>query len=89
MDDGSLSGQGLKWATNSFTYEDCLRLSKVINNLYNIKTSVHSAGRPNQYCIYVFKESMPLLRSMVKPYIVSSMLYKLGTLHCINTATYL
>lgn len=74
----------MKWSTNSFTYEDCLLLSKVLSDKYGLKTSVHSAGAPNQYVIYVFKESMPLLRDIVKPHMVSSILYKLGTLHCIN-----
>lgn len=84
MDDGSRVGQGIKWSTNSFLYEDCLRLSKVLFDIYGLRTSVHSAGVPNQYVIYVLKESMPLLRTIVKPYMVPSMLYKLGTLHCLN-----
>lgn len=79
MDDGGRVGQGLKLATNSFTYEDCFRLSEVLFKLYDLKTSVASAGVTNQYVIYVFKESMPLLRNIVKPHMVSSMLYKLGT----------
>lgn len=48
--------------------------------MYNIKTSVQSAGAPNQYVIYVLKESIPNLRNLVKPYMVSSMLYKIGEL---------
>lgn len=81
MDDGSRVGQGLKWSTNCFSYEDCLRLSNVLLEKFNLRTSVQSAGVPNQYVIYVYKESMPHLRSLVKPYMVPSMLYKLGTLH--------
>ncbi len=79
MDDGSRSGQSFKWAINSFTYEDCFRLSEVLLKLYGIKTSVASAGVKNKYVIYVFKESLPILRSIVQPYMVSSILYKLGT----------
>lgn len=84
MDDGSRVGAGIKWSTNSFAYQDCLLLCKVLSDIYGLKTSVQSAGYPNQYVVYVFKESMPLLRTIVSPYMVSSMLYKLGTLHCIN-----
>ena len=49
-------------------------------NLYSIKTSIQSAGSKNgnQYVIYVLKESIPRLREVVKPYMVGSMLYKLG-----------
>lgn len=84
MDDGGRVGKGLKFATNSFSYDDCLLLSNVLFDKYNLRTSVQSAGVPNQYIIYVFKESMPTLRELVQPYIVSSMLYKLGELHFLN-----
>lgn len=53
-------------------------LSNVLFTNYKLRTSVQSAGVSNQYVIYVFKESMPALRNIVQPYIVSSMLYKLG-----------
>ena len=78
IDDGGRVGQGLKFSTNYFSYEDCLILSNVLFDKYNLRTSVQSAGQENQYIIYVFKESMPLLRKIVLPYIVSSILYKLG-----------
>jgi ubiquinol-cytochrome c reductase cytochrome b subunit len=78
MDDGGRVGQSMKLASNNFSYEDCLLLSNVLFEKYSLRTSVQSAGVPNQYIIYVFKESMPTLREIVKPYMVSSMLYKLG-----------
>ena len=84
MDDGGRIGKGLKFATNYFSYEDCLLLSNVLFDKYNLRTSVQSAGVPNQYIIYVFKESMPTLRELVQPYMVSSMRYKLGELHFLN-----
>ena len=78
MDDGARVGSGLKFCTNSFTYEDTIRLVLVLNKLYGLKSSVQSAGHLNQYIIYIWAESMPKLRQLVKPYMVSSMLYKLG-----------
>lgn len=78
MDNGGRVGYGLKLATNSFSYGDCTRLSLIIYEKYGIKSSVQSAGVPNQYIIYIWSESMPILREIVRPYIVSSMLYKLG-----------
>nr|AUN28251.1 hypothetical protein [Malassezia slooffiae] len=84
IDDGSRVGKSIKWCTNSFTYEDCTYLSQVIYKLYKIKTSIHSTGTPNQYNIYVLKESMPNLRELIKPYMVPSMLYKLGILNWIR-----
>lgn len=78
MDDGGRLGYGLKLATNSFTFADTTRLVQVLNDLYGIKASVQSAGVPNQHIIYVWSESMPRLRELVRPHMVSSMLYKLG-----------
>jgi len=53
MDDGVRAGSGLKLATNSFTFEDCLRLVNVLNSKYGLKASMQSAGTPNQYVIYI------------------------------------
>lgn len=78
MDDGCKSGSGLKLASNSFSYSECLFLVKVLYDNFNIKASVQSAGKDNQFCIYIWKESMPVLRFIVLPYVHSSMKYKLG-----------
>lgn len=78
MDDGSRAGSGLKLSTNSFTFEDTTRLVLNLNKLYGIKSSVQNAGHLNQYIIYIWSESMLKIRQLVKPYMVSSMLYKLG-----------
>lgn len=78
MDDGARVKSGLKLCTNSFTYQDCRRLSNILFDKYELKTTVQSAGVTNQYHIYIWTSSMPLLRNLVRPYMVSSMLYKLG-----------
>ena len=53
MDDGAKVGQGLKFCTNSFSYNDCLILVKALNCNFNIKASIQSAGIKNQYIIYI------------------------------------
>jgi ubiquinol-cytochrome c reductase cytochrome b subunit len=78
MDDGSKSGSSLKLASNSFTFSECSQLVKVLYDKYNIKASVQSAGVENQYVIYIFKESMPILCDLVLPYVHPSMKYKLN-----------
>lgn len=92
MDDGSKSGKGLKLATNNFTYEEVNKLINILYSKYNVKSSIISAGVsrgkapgyqmknlvPNQYYIYVFVESMPILTELVKKYIIPSMKYKFG-----------
>ena len=44
-----------------------------------LKASVQSAGAKNkeQYIIYIWKESMPIMREIVGPYVHSSMKYKI------------
>lgn len=78
MDDGSKAGSGIKFCTNSFTYTDCMLLVKVLYENFKLKATVQSAGVSNQYHIYIFKESMPLLREIVIHYVHSSMKYKLN-----------
>ena len=78
MDVGSKAGSGLKLSTNCFTYLDCVLLTKVLYDNFNIKSTIQSAGKDNQYHIYIWKESMPLLREIVLPYVHPSMKYKLG-----------
>ena len=78
MEDGVKVGQDLKLSTNSFTYLECLLLVKVLYNNFKIKASVESAGIENQSQINIWTNSMPLLREIVKPYVHSSMKYKLG-----------
>ena len=77
MDDGTKVGKGIKFCTNSFTYEECLRLVKVLYHNFNLKASVQSAGADNQYIIYIWKQSMPDIRNIVNPFIIPEMKYKI------------
>jgi ubiquinol-cytochrome c reductase cytochrome b subunit len=77
MDDGAKVGKSLKLCTNSFSYIDCLLLIKALNNNFNIKASIQSAGKKDQYLIYILKESMTDLINIVSPYIIPEMKYKL------------
>ena len=82
MDDGCKVGSGLKLCTNSFTYSECMLLVKVLFDNFNIKSSIQSAGtgkvQEPQYHIYIWKESMPLLRDIVSTYVHPSMKYKIS-----------
>ena len=77
MDDGFKVGKGLKFSTNSFSYNECLILVKALNDNFNLKASVQSAGSNDQYVIYIWKESMNDLRNIVSPYIIPEMKYKI------------
>ena len=77
MADGSKVSGGLKLCTNSFSFADCNFLVTLLYNNFNLKASVQSAGAKDQYHIYIWKESMPLLREIAGPYVHSSMKYKI------------
>jgi ubiquinol-cytochrome c reductase cytochrome b subunit len=77
MDDGSKVSKGLKLSCNAFTYSECVLLVKVLNDNFGLKSTVQSAGADNQYHIYIWKESIPLLRKIISPYIIPSMKYKI------------
>ena len=55
---------------------------QVLFDNFNIKSSIQSAGtgkvQEPQYHIYIWKESMPLLRDIVSTYVHPSMKYKIS-----------
>ena len=75
MDDGSKVGKGLKFSTNSYTYNDCIILVKALHDNFNLKASIQLAGAKDQYIIYIWKESMEDLRKIVGPYIIPAKKY--------------
>ena len=84
MDDGCKLGKGLKLSTNSFSYSDCNLLVKVLYDNFNRKASVKSAGAVGlnlKFMVYIWKESMPVLRQIVKSHFIPEMEYKLGNIY--------
>lgn len=77
MDDGSRHGDGMHIGVYAFTNADVDKLMFVLQDKFNIKCSIHY-NRDKKPRIYIFKESMDTLRTLVKPYFVKEMLYKLG-----------
>lgn len=77
MDDGSKQGSGLHLSVYAFSNEDVDRLMFTLQDKFNLKCSIHY-NRDNKPRIYIFKESMDTLRSLVRPYFINEMLYKLG-----------
>jgi len=75
MGDGSSVSGGLRISTDDFTVIDVIRLINVLIIKYRLKCSLHiNNHRPR---IYIHTSSMGLLKSIVDPYIVPSMKYKL------------
>ena len=77
MGDGVARPIGLQLCTDSYLLQDTLRLLNVLIIRYELNCSLHKK-RSGQYRIYISSKSMPLLRSIVSPYMHSSMLYKIG-----------
>ena len=77
MDDGSKHGSGLHISVYGFTNEDVDKLMFVLQDKFNLKCSIHY-NRDNKTRIYIFKDSMDNLISLVKPYFINEMLYKLN-----------
>ena len=78
MDDGGKASSGLKIATNSFSLDEVENLANILRKKYNLKTSVIKTGALNQYNIYISKTSMKDLVEIIRPYLHTSMYYKLN-----------
>ena len=77
MDDGSRQGDGLHISVYAFSNEDVDKLMFTLQNKFNLKCSIHY-NRDKKPRIYIFKESMNDLRSLISSYFVKEMLYKLS-----------
>lgn len=77
MDDGSKQGSGLHISVYGFSNPDVDKLMFTLQDKFNLKCSIHY-NRDNKPRIYIFKESMDTLITLVKPYFIKEMLYKLG-----------
>jgi hypothetical protein len=76
MDDGSKQGKGLHLNSYSFSSECIDRLVNHLQIKFGLKCSIHlKESKPR---IFIWTESMDLLRYHVQSYMHSSMMYKLG-----------
>jgi len=79
--DGYFTDGSLKICTDNFTKDEVLRLIEVLYAKYGIKASINQRTNPNgaiKWRIRISRLSMDKLISVVRPHIISEMLYKLG-----------
>jgi hypothetical protein len=76
MDDGFKSNKGIMIATDSFKKEDLVECCKILYEKFNIRFMINNKNR-----IYLKKTEYSKFYQLVKPYIHSTMLYKLITLN--------
>lgn len=72
MDDGTNSGQ---IATNCFSFEEVKLLSNWLETKFGIITTIQK--RPKDYTLYIVTSSRFEFESLIAPYIIPSMRYKL------------
>ncbi len=76
-DDGKyVDSGGLRLCTNSYTIQDVTRLMDVLITRFGLICTIHKP-QTGQHVIYISKRSMDKLRSIVKPHMAPSMLYKI------------
>lgn len=75
-DDGTWKESGVRIATNCFTKEEVKLLTLALETKFNLKSTLHK--NEGNYQLYIKKESISSLKKLILPYIVPSMLYKLG-----------
>jgi hypothetical protein len=78
MDDGSKQNNGLHLNVYAFDEAGVQRLMETLQKKYSLTCTIHNHKMGLR--IYIPQESMPTLRTIVKPYIIPSMLYKVGIL---------
>ena len=77
MDDGTKAGSGQRICQQSFEKEEVYNFSKFIKKKYNQNNNQHISNEvKQQYYIYIKRDSIDLLFSLIKPYLIKSMYYK-------------
>jgi hypothetical protein len=79
MDDGSSLNRSARIATNCFTLEEVNLLCNVLKSRYNIIATLNKCGKDKGHIIYIHVKSMELFANIVKPYLLPSLYYKLGS----------
>lgn len=84
MQDGSYhkTSRGIYICTDFFKQSDTIRLANYLTDTYKLKCTTPKApsvlGKSGNLRIYISAKSVPLVRDLIKKYMVPSMLYKLG-----------
>ena len=81
MGDGYFTDGSLKLCTDNFTKDEVLRLIEVLYAKFGIKATINQRTNSNgaiKWRIRISRLSMDKLISLVRPYVISEMLYKLG-----------
>lgn len=82
MDDGSLHNNSFSISTAGFTYDENRFLVNTLKSKFNISSTIWGHNTKNNYLsLYILQESSYLFFTLIEPYIVPSMSYKLGSFY--------
>jgi ubiquinol-cytochrome c reductase cytochrome b subunit len=76
MDDGGISGSGVKISTDGFTRGDVLCLQAALLSNFNLSTTIQAHKK--NWVLYFPNRELPLLTQIAKPHMIPSMYYKLN-----------
>lgn len=79
MNDGAKLNKGARFTTNCFTLEEVNLFCNVLKNRYNIIATLNKGGKDKSHIIYIHINSMKLFTNLIKPYLLPSLYYKLGS----------
>jgi hypothetical protein len=77
MDEGFRESKGLTIRLFDFSKEDCTKLALILFKKFNLKTSVKDTNNINQFNLFIEEDSMPLLNSLTKDYMIGHLLSKI------------
>ena len=81
MGDGYFTENFVKLCIDNFTKKEVLKLISILDEKFGIKSTINKRTNPNGRVVWrirISKTSMDKLRSLVSPYFIPEMLYKLG-----------
>ena len=76
MGDGGFKSKGIFLCTDSYSIQDVVRLMNVLIIRYDLKCTLHRSDE--NYRIYISRNSVGKVVEIVKPYLITSMYYKVG-----------
>jgi hypothetical protein len=87
MDDGSKSESGYRLHTENFTFSDIKKLQEALGKVFHLEVAIHADNRPTGklYVLYIPSKNVVLFNSIVSPYMLDCMKYKLHTMEEIQS----
>jgi len=76
MDDGTKAGNGFLIHTDNFAKEGVERLIFALNHKFGLHTTIRNR-KPDQYAIYIPTQDREAFLTLIRPFILPSMSYKI------------